>query len=453
MRNNERLANENIKNLFFSMALPAIIGQLVSLLYNLVDRIYIGNMGKVGSVALAGVGITTPIIILISAFAFLIGSGGAPLASIKLGQGKNEDAEKILGSALFSLIIIGLIIMAIVFIFMDKILFLFGVSEKTFSYAKDYMYIYTTGTLFVMIALGLNTFLTAQGHSKMAMFTVSIGAVINIVLDPIFIYLLKMGVKGAALATVISQFVSAIWLLSALSKHDLSIQLKKKFVRFYKHIFIETVKLGASPFVMTSTESFLMIAFNTSLQKYVGDLAVGSMTILSSCMQIVFLPLSGLTQGAQPISSYNFGAKNADRVKEIFIVLFTSCVIYSTVLFLSFLMFPDFFVRFFTSNSELIKVASRGLRIYMAGTFALGVQISCQQTFVSIGNAKTSLFLAILRKIILLIPLIYILPYFIEDKYFAILVAEPVSDIIAALTTLITFYFGFKTALKNLRTN
>lgn len=448
--NSNKLGVGNIKKLFFSMALPAIIGQLVSLLYNLVDRIYIGHIPEVGGTALAGVGVTAPIIIIISAFAYLIGVGGAPLASIKMGQGSNKHAERIMGNAFFALIILSLGIMAVILVFMDDILYLFGASETTFYYAKEYMTIYTLGSIFVMITLGMNAFITAQGFAKTAMLTVSIGAIINIILDPIFIFALNLNVKGAAYATVISQFISAIWVIRFMAGKKAILKLKKENFKIDSGILKKTIQLGMSPFVMNVTESFIIIAFNTSLLKYVGDSAVGAMTIMSSCMQIVFLPLSGLTQGAQPIMSYNFGARNVDRVKETFRILLVSCLSYSVLMWLMFQIFPNIFAGFFTSNESIIQLASRGLRIYMAGTFALGVQIACQQTFISMGNAKTSLFLAVLRKIILLIPLIYILPLIFADKYFGVLLAEPVSDIIASTVTAIVFYKGFKEALKTL---
>ncbi len=451
MEKENKLGTHDIKKLFVSMAFPAIVGQLVSLLYNLVDRIYIGHIPEIGGDALAGVGVTVPIIIIISAFAYLIGAGGAPLASIKMGQGNENHAERIMGNAFFSLILVSIAITAIILLFMDDILYLFGVSDVTYIYAKDYMTLYTIGSIFVMITLGMNSFITAQGFAKTAMLTVSIGAIINIILDPIFIFGLKMNVRGAALATIISQGISALWVMKFVTGKETILKLKRENFKLEKGIMSKTVQLGMSPFVMNVTESFIIIAFNTNLLKYVGDSAVGAMTIMSSCMMIVFLPLSGLTQGAQPILSYNFGAKNTKRVVESFKILFISCFVYALIMFLLFQFFPRVFARFFTSNIEIIDLASRGLKIYMAGVFALGIQIACQQTFISMGNAKTSLFLAILRKVILLLPLIYIFPIFFQDKFFAVLLAEPVSDIIAATATAGTFFIGFKEALRQLR--
>lgn len=450
MNRKNKLATVEVKRLFFSMALPAIIGQLVSLLYNLVDRIYIGHIPEIGGQALAGVGVTAPVIMIISAFAFLIGAGGAPLASIKMGEKKEDEAELILGNSFFALVIIAFIIVGLLYLFMDPVLRLFGTSPDIHIYARSYMEIYLLGTVFVMLTLGMNTFITAQGFAKTAMLTVSIGAVINIILDPIFIFLLDMNVRGAATATAISQGISAIWVVRFLIGDKTQLKLRKENFKIKKDILLSAMKLGMSPFVMNITESFTMIAFNASLQNYVGDMAVGAMTILASCMQIVFLPLSGLTQGAQPILSYNYGARNKERVIDAFNILIKTSIIYTIIMWLLMMIFPKVFAGFFTNNKDIIDLGARGIRIYMFGIFPMGIQVACQQTFVSLGNAKTSLFLAVLRKIILLLPLIFILPRFISDKFFAILLAEPISDIIAATVTGIAFYFGFREALQKM---
>ncbi|MDO5717579.1 MAG: MATE family efflux transporter [Tissierellia bacterium] len=443
-----RLEKEDIKKLLFSLALPAIIGQLVSLVYNLVDRMYIGHIKGIGGDALTGVGVTAPLIIIISAFAILIGMGGAPLASIKLGEKKEGDAENIMGNCFASIIILSIILMILLYIFSEKLLILFGASDKTLPYAMEYMSIYLIGTVFIQISIGMNSFITAQGFAKTSMMTVSIGAIINIVLDPIFIYVFEMNVKGAALATIISQAVSAFWVMRFLVSKNTAIRVKKKNLRIKRNIIFPVLMLGASPFIMNITEGFIIIAFNSSLQKYGGDVAVGAMTILTASMQFMFLPLAGLTQGAQPIMSYNFGAGNYDRLKETFKYLFITCTSYSILFCLFIIFFPRVFASLFTSDSSIIDTASMGLRIFMAGSFALGIQIACQQTFIALGNAKTSLFLAVLRKIILLIPLIYILPNFINDKVVAVILAEPISDIIAATTTGILFYKIFTDVLK-----
>lgn len=438
------LGTRDVKELLVSLALPAIIGQLVSLIYNLVDRMYIGHIPEVGGDALTGVGVAAPVLIIIAAFAALIGMGGAPRAAIKMGEKDKAGAEQIMGNSLGSLLILSAIITIFFSMFNEKLLVMFGASEKTLPYALEYMRIYTLGTVFVLIAVGMNPFISSQGFAKMSMITVSIGAIINIVLDPIFIYSLDMEVKGAALATVISQAVSAIWVLKFLSGKKTNLKLKKSNLRPKKDVLLAIIMLGLSPFVMQITESFLMISFNSSLQKYGGDVAVGSMTILSAAMQFTFLPLVGLAQGSQPIVSYNYGAKNYDRIKDTFKLLLKSAISYSVLFWVFIMAFPQVFATIFTKDQAIIEVATWGLRVYMGGAFILGAQLACQQTFVALGNAKTSLFLALLRKVFLLIPLIYILPIFFENKVFGVFFAEPISDVIAGLATCILFYKSFK---------
>lgn len=447
MDTRNKLRTAKIPALFFSLAMPAIIGQIVSLLYNLVDRIYIGHIPVIGKTALAGVGITAPIIIIISSFAQLIGSGGAPIASIRMGEKKHDRAEAILGTALVSLLGISVVLMMLLIAFMDPLLYQFGASADTISYARSYLQIYAFGTPFVMLTLGLNPFITAQGFARTSMLTVTIGAVLNIILDPILMFGLNMGVQGAALATIISQGVSAIWVYRFLRGEQTTLQLKKDRYRILKNELVDMVKLGLSPFVMNTTESFILIAFNTSMLRYGGVMAVSAMTILTSSMQMTVLPLLGLTQGAQPIISYNFGADDLDRVRQTFRILLKACLVFSIGISVSFQLFPSVFVRFFTSDPELIDLSVKGLRIYTAGVWALGIQIACQQTFIALENAKTSLFLAVLRKIILLIPLIYLLPMLIQDKFTAVLLAEPVSDILAAMVTATLFFIGFRALL------
>ncbi len=444
MSEENKLGTENIKSLLFSLAIPAIIGQLVSLLYNMVDRMYIGHIPEIGGDALTGVGVTAPLLIIISAFSVLIGMGGAPRASIKMGQKDDEGAEEIMGNCFVTLIVISLVLTIFFLIFNEKLLIMFGASEKTLPYALEYMKIYTLGTIFVQLAVGMNPFISSQGFAKISMITVSIGAIINIVLDPIFIYGFKMNVKGAALATIISQAISAIWVIHFLRGDKTNLKLKKENFKINKNIMGPVLLLGLSPFVMQITESFIIIAFNSSLQKYGGDVAVGAMTILSAAMQFTFLPLSGLTQGAQPIMSYNYGAGNKERMKDAFKYLCISTVVYSTLFWLFIMIAPQLFSKIFTNNKAIIDMATNGLRIYMGGAFALGVQIACQQTFIALGNAKTSLFLALLRKVFLLIPLVLILPKFLSNKVFAVFLAEPISDIIASTVTGILFYKQFK---------
>ncbi|MGN9163940.1 MATE family efflux transporter [Tissierellaceae bacterium HCP3S3_D8] len=450
MQKENRLGVENVKSLLFSLAIPAIIGQLVSLLYNMVDRMYIGHIPEIGGDALTGVGVTAPLLIIISAFSALIGIGGAPRASIKMGEKDDEGAEKIMGNCFVSLIGISIILTILFLIFNEKLLVLFGASEKTLPYALEYMQIYTLGTIFVQLAIGMNPFISSQGFAKISMITVSIGAIINIVLDPIFIYGLKMNVKGAALATVISQAVSAVWIIYFLRGDKTNLKLKRKNLKLDWDIMKPVLLLGLSPFVMQITESFIIIAFNSNLQKYGGDVAVGTMTILSAAMQFTFLPLSGLTQGAQPILSYNYGAGKVERVKDTFKYLFISAVGYSTLFWLVMMMAPQLFSKMFTNDKAIIDMAAWGLRVYMAGAFALGIQIACQQTFIALGNSKTSLFLALLRKVFLLIPLVLILPRIMSDKVFAVFLSEPISDIIASMVTGILFYKDFSSILKDI---
>lgn len=442
-----RLGTEKVSRLLFELALPSITAQLINMLYNIVDRIYIGHIEGIGSLALTGVGVCFPIIMLITAFSSLVGMGGAPQASIRMGEENTPAAEKILGNCFSLLVILAVLLTGIFLIWGRPLLLLFGASSNTLTYSLSYLNIYVIGTIFVMISLGLNTFISAQGFAKISMYTVVIGAVINIILDPILIFGLGMGVQGAALATIISQCVSAIWVLKFLTGKKTALKLQPKNMKLSKKVLFPVVALGMSPFIMQSTESLLSICFNTSLQRYGGDLAVGSMTILLSIMQVLSLPLSGLTQGAQPIISYNFGAGNTERVKEAFRLLFISGVTFATLYWLLNMVAPGLMVGIFASDPQLKEMAAWALRIYLATGFMMGIQLSCQQTFVAIGQAKISLFLALLRKIILLIPLIYILPNFFDNKVFAVFLAEPVSDFLAASTTFILFRRRFHTVL------
>lgn len=417
----------------------------------MVDRMYIGHTPKIGGDALTGIGVTAPILIIISAFSVLVGMGGAPIASIKMGEKDDKGAEKIIGNCFVALIIISVILTGFLMIFNEKLLIMFGASDKTLPYALEYMKIYTIGTIFVQLAIGMNPFISSQGFAKISMITVSIGAIINIVLDSIFIYGFKMNVKGAALATIISQAISAIWVIHFLKGNKTNLKLRRENFKLDRNIMGAILLLGLSPFVMQITESFIIIAFNSSLQKYGGDVAVGAMTILSAAMQFTFLPLSGLTQGAQPIMSYNYGAGNKERMKDTFKYLCISTVVYSTLFWLFIMIAPQVFSQLFTNNKDIIDMATQGLRIYMGGAFALGIQIACQQTFIALGNAKTSLFLALLRKVFLLIPLVFILPKIIPNRVFAVFLSEPISDIIAAIVTGILFYRQFNLTLREMK--
>lgn len=447
------LSNKPVGRLLFQLALPAIAAQIINVLYNVVDRMYIGHIQDIGAMALTGVGVTMPVIMAVSAFAYLISMGGSPRASIMMGKQDYDKAEEILGNCAMTLIIISITLTIILLLFSRPLLMIFGASENTIIYALRYLRIYSIGTIFVQLALGLNTFITAQGKAKTSMFTVLIGAITNIILDPIFIFVFHMDVRGAALATIISQAISCIWILSFMTSKRTILKLKFKNLRISPSVILPCLALGFSPFIMQFTESVLFVSFNTSLLKYGGDLAVGAMTILSSIMQFSFLPIMGLTQGAQPIISYNYGANNFDRVKNTFKILLISCVSFSTLMWVISEFFPYLFVRIFTSDEELINYSIWALRIYMASSLIFGAQTACQQTFVALGNAKISAFLAILRKVILLIPLIFILPIFLEDKVFAVLLAEPIADFLAVCTTVTMFTISFKKLIKSSNIN
>ncbi|MBM6860562.1 MATE family efflux transporter [Clostridium saudiense] len=446
----EELGTCSVGKLLFKLAIPAIAAQIINLLYNLVDRMYIGHIANVGKLALTGVGVCLPLIMIISAFAALVSMGGAPRASIFLGKGEKDNAEKTLGNSFTLLIIISIILTIIFLLFSKDLLLLFGASENTIEYATSYMKTYSLGTIFVQLTLGLNAFISAQGFAKTSMLTVLIGAITNIILDPILIFGLNMGVAGAALATIISQSLSMIWILFFLTGKKTTLKIRKKHLHLSKEIILPSIALGLSPFIMQATESLITVCFNSSLLKYGGDIAVGAMTILTSVMQFSMLPLTGLTQGGQPIISYNFGAKNAERVKKAFKLLLISCLTYSTILWAAAIIYPQLFVLIFNNDPELVDFASRALRIYMAVSCIFGIQIACQQTFIALGNAKTSLFLALLRKVILLIPLIYIMPMFMADKTTAVFMSEPVADILAVATTAILFIVQFNKSMKEI---
>jgi len=444
------LATEPVGKLLLKLSAPAIAAQIVNLLYNMVDRIYIGHIDKIGDLALTGVGVCFPLIMIISAFAALVGMGAAPRASIFMGKGDKATAEKILGNS-FTLLLCVSAVLTVVFVFFAKpILLTFGASENTIGYAMEYMSIYSFGTVFVQLTLGLNAFISAQGFAKISMMTVLIGAVCNIILDPVFIFGLNMGVKGAAIATVISQFISMVWILRFLTGSKTELRIRKENLKLNPQIFLPCMALGLSPFIMQATESLISVCFNSSLLKYGGDIAVGSMTILTSVMTFSILPLQGLCQGSQPIISYNYGAKNADRVKQGFKLTLVSCLVFSFTVWALVMLFPQNFIKLFNNNPELVDFASHALRIYMAVNCVFGAQIACQQTFIALGNAKCSLFLALLRKIILLIPLIYILPQFISNKTNAVFLAEPVADIIAVSCTVVLFTVQFRKSMKEL---
>ena len=450
--NKEMLGTAPIGKLLFKLAIPTVVAQLINMLYNIVDRIYIGHMPGDGSLALTGVGVCMPIIMIVSAFASMISSGGAPKASIYMGKGDNRSAEKILGGCFTLQLIISAVLSVVLLLWNEDLLLLFGASENTIGYATGYMNIYAIGTVFVQLTLGMGAFITAQGFTKVSMVTVLIGAISNIILDPIFIFGFHMGVKGAALATILSQAVSCVWVLAFLCSKRSYLKLQKRNMKIDGKLVFPCVALGLSTFIMQGSESVISVCFNSSLLKYGGDIAVGAMTILTSVMQFAMLPMQGIAQGAQPISSYNYGAKNADRVKKTFRLLLTSCLVYSFVIWSAIMLFPKVFAGIFTPDGEMIDFTAKALRIYCGVMCIFGIQIACQMTFVSTGNAPCSIIVAIVRKFVLLLPLIYVMPNLVSDKTMGVYMAEPVADIIAVTFTAVLFAVQFRKSMKLLNT-
>ncbi len=441
------LGTGSIPALMAKMAIPTVVAQVVNLLYNIVDRIYIGQ--GVGALALTGVGLCSPLMLFMNAFAMLAGSGGAPRAAIAMGRGDKDAADKILGNCFTMLLICAVGITTLYQFAAEPLLNMFGASADTLPYAMEYMTIISWGAVFTLIVMGLNNYLTTQGFSNFAMMTTLIGASINIILDPVFIFGLGMGVSGAALATVLSQAVGAVWVLFFLTKGKKSIlKIKLSNMKLEGKVIGPCLALGISGFVMVATESLLSISFNSSLQRYGGDLSVGAMTILTSCSQLASMPASGIATGCQPIVSFNFGAGKTDRVKKCFYLQLIVAAGYTTLFWAASMFMPQVFVQLFNKDPALVEHAVWAMRIYMAGIFSLGFQLTCQQSFIALGQAKVSLFMACLRKLILLIPLIFILPLFFEDKVFAVFLAEPISDIIAAVVTTGTFFARFDKILK-----
>ena len=436
------LAKEPIGKLLLKLALPTVAAQIINMLYNIVDRIYIGHIKGVGALALTGVGVCMPIIMIVTAFAALVGNGGAPRASIFMGKGENDSAEKTLGNCFTLQIIISVVLTAVLLIWNRDLLMAFGASENT---------IYAVGTIFVQLTLGMNAFITAQGFAKTGMLSVLIGAVANIILDPIFIFGFGLGVRGAALATIISQAASCTWVLLFLFGKKTVLKIRVKNMGLQKKIILPSIALGLATFIMQASESVISVCFNSSLLKYGGDIAVGAMTILTSVMQFAMLPLQGLGQGAQPIISYNYGAKNVGRVKKAFWLLLKVSLSYAVLLWAFIMIFPQGFAGMFTSDPELLVFTKTALRIYTACLFLFGIQMACQMTFTSLGKAGSSIIVAVMRKFILLIPLIYIMPAILrENKAVAVYMAEPIADFLAVTFTAILFFFQFRKCLRQI---
>lgn len=445
------LGTAPIGKLLLKLSIPTVIAQLINMLYNVVDRIYIGHIPGEGSLALTGVGVCMPIIMIVTAFAALISSGGAPRASICMGKQDNKSAEQILGNCFSLQIVVSIVLTVVLLIWNKDLLMAFGASKNTLGYATDYMHIYALGTLFVQLTLGMNAFITAQGFTTTSMVSVLIGAICNITLDPVFIFVFNMGVKGAALATVLSQAISTIWVVVFLSGKKTQLHLLKKYMDLKPKIFLPCVALGLATFIMQASESVVTVCFNSSLLHYGGDIAVGAMTILTSVMQFAMLPLQGIAQGSQPIASYNYGAKNADRVKKTFRLLVITCLTYSTLLWAAVQIISKVFVSIFTSDAKLVAFTAPMLKIYLGGLFLFGIQIACQITFTSLGKAVNSIIVAVVRKFVLLLPLIYIMPHVVSNPTIGVYMAEPIADIIAVLFTSVLFTFQFKKALAQIR--
>lgn len=441
----ERLGSEPIGKLIVSMAVPSVAAQIINVLYNIIDRVYIGHIEGYGDMALTGVGVTFPILMLISAFSAFAGMGGAPLASIRMGRQEYDEAEDILGNSAGLLVLFAVMLTIVFSIFKTPILYAFGASENSITYAVDYISVYLLGTIFVQIAVGLNTFISGQGQAKIAMLSVLIGAVLNILLDPVFIFVLHMGVRGAALATIISQAVSALWILHFLTSQKSVIRLRLRKMRLKPSLVGKIASLGISPFIMQSTESLVSITLNSGLQRYGGDLYVGTMSILSSVMQLIVIPMQGVSQGVQPIISYNYGAKNGKRVKEAFFKMLAICFLGTFLLAGIAVIAPEIYAGIFTSNQALVNLTCEVMPVYFLGITIFGIQNACQSTFLALGQAKVSLFIALLRKVILLIPLAIILPKFMGVM--GIYRAEPIADVISVLITILLFTVTFKKIL------
>ena len=441
----ERLGTERMMPLVFKMALPAIAAQFVNLLYNLVDRMYIGHIPHIGTDALAGIGVTSSVIILISAFSSIVGAGGSPLAAIALGQGDRERAGKILGNGFILLVIFTLITSSITYALMEPILLLTGASERTIGYATDYLSVYLMGTLFVELSVGLNTFINIQGRPAIAMYSVLIGAVLNIALDPLFIFTFGMGVKGAALATILSQPCSAAWTLGFLFSGKASLRLERRYMRLHKSILLPILALGASPFIMASTESLVGFVLNGTLEQF-GDIYVSALAIMQSAMMIVSVPLTGFAQGFVPIVSYNYGHHDFSRVKSCFKIALTVMFSFNFLLILSMILFPSVIASAFTTDRKLVDVVCRMMPVFLAGMTIFGLQRTCQNMFVALGQARVSIFIALLRKVILLVPLALLLPHAMGVH--GVFAAEGISDATAAICCTLIFAFRFSKILR-----
>ena len=444
------LGTEPVGRLLFKLSVPTVIAQVINMMYNLVDRVFIGHIPGEGSLALTGVGVCMPLILLVSALAALVSSGGAPRASIYMGRNENEYAEKILGGCFTLQILVSAVFTFVLLLWNEEMLLAFGASERTVEYATAYMNIYAAGTVFVQLTLGMSAFISCQGFTKVSMCSVVIGAVLNIALDPLLIFIMGMGVKGAALATVISQFASCVWVMAFITGKRTVLRLRRSNMRLSPKVILPCIALGTAVFIMQASEGVISICFNSSLLNYGGDTAVGTMTIMTSVMMFAMLPLQGIGQGAQPVISYNYGAGNRGRVKKAFRLLITVSIIYAMLLHLAIMLVPKAFVAVFTTDRELIEFASPMMRIYFAGLALMGVQTACQLTLTALGKAVSSIIVAVVRKFVLLIPLIYILPHVMADRTMAVYMSEPAADVIAVSFTAVLFAVKFRKILKDM---
>ena len=422
------------------LAVPMTFAQLINVLYNIVDRMYIGHIPETGMLSLTGLGVTFPILMFVAAFTRLFGTGGAPLTSIARGEGKLEYAEKIMGNAFVMLVISGISLTVLGLLFKKPLLYAFGASDLTWPYANDYITIYLIGSTFVMVGLGMNDFINAQGFARVGMLSVLIGAVSNIVLDPIFIFLLHMGVKGAALATIISQAISAAWVLRFLTSDKAILRLNLSACRLEKEIIKRITALGLSGFTMACTNSAVQIACNSSLQAFGGDLYVGVMTVLNSIREIVLMPVHGLTSGAQPVLGYNYGAGENARVKQGIRFVTMGGIVYSVLVWIPLMLFPAFWIRIFNQDPALIEFGSRALRLYYMGFFLMSLQFSGQCVFVGLGKSKQAIFFSLFRKVVLVVPLVLILPHLFSLGVDGVFLSEPISDLIGGGACFLTMY-------------
>ena len=443
----ERLGTDPMLPLVLRMAFPAVMAQIVNLLYTLVDRVYIGHIPGIGTDALAGVGVTGSVIILISAFSAIVSGGGAPLAAIALGQGNRERAGKLLGNGLVMLVAMALTTSLLSYVFMEPILLFTGASSHTLPYAVDYLSIYLLGTLFVEVSVGLNTFINCQGRPGIAMCSVLIGAALNILLDPLFIFVLGMGVKGAAWATILSQACSAVWVLRFLTSRQASLRLEWHYLKPERNVVLAIVALGLSPFIMASTESLVGFVLNGTLERY-GDIYVSALAVMQAAMLCVSVPLTGFAQGFVPVVSYNYGHGNKARVKECFRIVLAVMFSFNFLLVLFMILFPSLIASAFTSDTRLIDIVRLTMPIFLSGMTIFGLQRACQNMFVALGQAKISIFIALLRKVILLVPLALLLPRWLGVE--GVFWAEGLSDAVAALCCISIFAWAFPRILRRI---